>query len=74
MAKAIKTYSVLTSNGGEGHYYESHFKCRALELNRRALEFCFDIFEAQLSENTKVFFFFAKKILPTSNFLLLRSM
>ena len=68
MAKAIKTYSVLTSNGGEGHYYESHFKCHALEPNRRVLEFYFHIFEAQLSENTKVFFFFAKKNLTYLKF------
>ena len=32
------------------------------------------MFEAQSSENTTVFFFWLKKILPTSNFLLLRSM
>ena len=69
IAKAIKTYSILTSNGAEGHYYESHFKCRALELNRRALEFCFNIFEAQSSGNTKVFFFFAKKsYVPQTSF------
>ena len=53
---------------GKGQYYESHFKCRALQLNRPALEFCSDIFEAQLSENTKVFFFFARKNLTYLKF------
>ena len=58
----------LTSNGGKGQYYESHFNRRALELNRRALEFCFDVFEAQSSENTTVFFFLAKKNLTYLKF------
>ena len=69
IAKAFKTYSILKSNGGEGQYYELHFKCRAVELNHRALEFCFDTFEAQLSEDPNYFSFLLKKsYLPQISF------
>ena len=45
-----------------------NYNGRALGLNHRALGFCFDKSEGNLSRNIAIFFIFTKKILPTLNF------